>query len=47
MNGKKHRRAWVLGAVLQGAVLGGFLFLAILGLIQTSAAGLVFRYQGF
>lgn len=47
MSGGKRRRAWIAGAVLQGAVLGGLLFLAILRLIETSAAGQVFRYQGF
>lgn len=47
MSDKGLRRARILGAIVQGTVLGGFLFLAILSLIETSAAGQVFRYQGF
>lgn len=47
MSGRKTRRARILGAVLQGGVLGSLLFLALLKLIETSAADQVFRYQGF
>ena len=47
MSEAKMRRARILGAVLQGTLLGTFLFLAVMKLVETSAAGLVFRYQGF
>lgn len=35
------------GAVVQGLVLGLFLSIAVIGLIQASTQASVFRYQGF
>lgn len=36
-----------LGAVAQGLILGGLLFLALVRLIQVAADAQLFRYQGF
>lgn len=47
MSERKIRLARGLGTCLQGVILGVLLALAILGLIETSAAGQIFRYQGF
>jgi hypothetical protein len=47
MTGRRVQRARILGALLQGAALGVLLFVAVLRLIEASAAGQVFRYQGF
>jgi hypothetical protein len=47
MSEAKLRSARAFGAILQGTVLGVLLFLAVMKLVEMSAAGLVFRYQGF
>jgi hypothetical protein len=40
-------RARTLGRVVQGVVLGGLLFFALLQMLIAAAGGAVFRYQGF
>lgn len=47
MNDTSHRRARMLGACIQGLILGMLLAIAILGLIEASTQASVFRYQGF
>lgn len=37
----------LLGAILQGIVVGACLFIAILELIAVSGGTVTFRYQGF
>jgi hypothetical protein len=41
------RRAWALGAILQGIVLGVLLVMAIVQLLQVNTGAHLFRYQGF
>lgn len=41
------RVPWLLGAVLQGLVMGGFLWLAVVTLLALQSGDRLFRYQGF
>lgn len=47
MTDGRARLVTILGACVQGVVLGALLFFAVLELIEASSADRVFRYQGF
>jgi hypothetical protein len=44
---RAYRLGRRIGALLQGGVLGVFLFLALAKLIETASDARIFRYQGF
>lgn len=45
--GTRRRRGWLVGAVLQGLILGGLLTVAVVELWAQADDVRIFRYQAF